>query len=132
MDATLERYGTGSGIPLGVGVGSVAALLAGLGSDIAVVAAFGASGGLVVGGFAGRYAEEHLGEENWAYRVAAFTLLVSLLVGGLLGALTAWMVVEPLWVGFLAGSAAGGAFSLLVSSTLVSKGRSLRSSRPTA
>jgi hypothetical protein len=120
MTTSLEQYGTGIGIPLGAGVGATAALLAGLG------AGFGVLGGLVVGGFAGRYAETTLGRENWADRVVAVTLLVSLLAGGLLGVLTAWMVEGSMTVGFLDGSAAGGAFSLLTSATLITAGRDRR------
>lgn len=123
MASHLESYGTGSGIPLGVGVGAVAATLAGVQSEFAVVTGFGVLGGIVAGGLAGRYTGASLGHENWAYRVVAYTLFVSLLVGGLLGALSAWMVDASMPAGFLAGGAAGGAFGLLLSGVLVAAGR---------
>lgn len=123
MTSTLEQYGTGSGIPFGAGIGATAATVAGVGEQLAVVAGFGVIGGLVVGGFAGRFAAENLDRANWERRVVAFTLLVSLLVGGLLGALTGWMVDGPVLRGFLVGAGAGGVFSLLMSSTLVATGR---------
>jgi len=132
MATDLENYGTGSGIALGVGVGGTAAVVAGIQGEFAVVAAFGAIGGLIVGGFAGRFAETALGRENWASRVLAYTLLVSLLVGGLLGALTGWMVDASIPLGFLGGSAAGGALSLLMGGVLVSTGRKRRPAEPSA
>lgn len=60
---------------------------------------------------------------NWWYRVVAFTLFVSLLVGSLLGMLTAWMVNAPLVDGMLGGGTTGGVFSLLMSGILISAGR---------
>ncbi len=123
MASELERYGTGSGIPLGLGVGATAALVANIQAEFAVVAAFGAMRGLVVGGFAGRFAETDGRRDNWPYRLLGFTLLVSLLVGGSLGALTAWMVDGAIPGGVLGGSAAGGAFSSLMWATLVVTGR---------
>jgi quinol-cytochrome oxidoreductase complex cytochrome b subunit len=119
MASELETYGTGIGIPYGFGAGAAAALFAGLQAEFAVVAMFGAMGGLVVGGFTGRYAEQTPPAERWEYRVVAFTLIVSLLGGGLLGALTAWMVDTSLTIGFMGGAAAGGAFSLLMGTTLI-------------
>jgi hypothetical protein len=119
MVSELERYGTGSGIPLGLGVGATAALVANIQVEFAVVAAFGAMGGLVVGGFAGRFAEADGSGGDWAYRLLGFTLFVSLLVGGSLGALTAWMVDGSVASGALGGSAAGGAFCILMWATLV-------------
>ncbi len=80
-------------------------------------------GGLVVGGFAGRFTAEHLDRPNWERRVVAFTLLVSLFVGGLLGALTGWMVDGPILPGFLVGAGTGGVFSFLLSGTLVATAR---------
>lgn len=132
MATKLEEYGTGGGIPLGAGVGATAALLAGLQSEFAVVTGFGVLGGLVVGGFAGRFAEQNLDRVNWTHRVVAYTLLASLLVGGLLGALTAWMVDGSVIVGTTGGSAAGGAFGLLVSAALLSAGRERRLGEPAA
>lgn len=123
MTSELERYGAGSGIPLGLGVTATAATLAGVQSEFALVAAFGASGGLVVGGFAGRFADSHLPRENGVYRVVTFTLFVSLLVGGALGVLTAWTVTATLLDGVLSGAATGGVFSLLLAGVLVTKGR---------
>lgn len=123
MTSTLEQYGTGSGIPFGVGIGASAAVLSGVSEQLAVVAGFGMVGGLVVGGFAGRFTAENLDRTNWELRVVAFTLLVSLLVGGLLGALTGWMVDGPILRGVLVGAGSGGIFSLLMSSTLVASGR---------
>jgi hypothetical protein len=123
MDDSFEQYGTGSGLVLGAGVGATAALVAGLQSEMAVLAGFGASGGLVVGSAAGRFLGSHRQRENWIARVVAFTLLVSLLVGGLLGALTGWMVDGSLADGVFGGSTAGGAFSLLLSGVLVAAGR---------
>lgn len=123
MASSLERYGTGSGIPLGVGIGATAASLAGLQSEFAVVVAFGAMGGVVVGGFAGRFAEESRDDERWKFRVMAFTHLVSLLAGGTLGGLTAWMVGGALGAGVVSGTATGGAFGLLLGSVLVAAGR---------
>ena len=58
--------------------------------------------------------------------MVAFTLLVSLLLlllGGLFGALTGWMVDGPILRGFLAEGGAGGVCNLLMSSTLVVTGR---------
>lgn len=123
MTSSLEQYGTGSGIPFGAGIGATAATLSGVGEQLAVVAGFGVMGGLVVGGFAGRFTAENIDRPNWERRVVAFTLLVSLLVGGLLGALTGWMVDGPILRGFLVGAGAGGVFSLLLSGTLVATGR---------
>lgn len=123
VTSSLEQYGTGGGIPFGVGIGVAVAVLSGVDSQLAVVSGFGMIGGLVVGGFAGRYADANLDRNNWELRVMAFTLLVSLLVGGLLGALTGWMVDGPVLRGFLVGAGAGGVFSLMLSSTLVAIGR---------
>ncbi|WP_336000235.1 hypothetical protein [Halorientalis halophila] len=123
MTSTLEQYGTGSGIPFGAGIGATAATLSGVGEQFAVVTGFGVMGGLVVGGFAGRFTAEHLDRPNWERRVVAFTLLVSLFVGGLLGALTGWMVDGPILPGFLVGAGTGGVFSFLLSGTLVATAR---------
>lgn len=123
MTSSFEQYGTGSGLAFGVGIGATAAVLSGVDSHLAVVAGFGMIGGLVVGGSAGRFADANLERTNWERRVVAFTLLVSLLAGGLLGALTGWMIDGPILRGFLIGAGAGGVFSLLLSSTLVAIGR---------
>jgi hypothetical protein len=123
MVTTPEQYGTGAGIAIGAGLGGTAASLAGLSSEFAVITGFGVAGGLVAGGFAGRFTDVSRTHDNWRYRVVAFTLSVSLLVGSLLGMLTAWMVEAPLVDGLLGGGATGGAFSLLMSSILVSAGR---------
>lgn len=122
MATTLAQYGTGSGIAIGAGIGATAASLAGLSSELAVITGFGVAGGLVVGGFAGRFTDANRDRNNWKYRVVAFTLFVSLLVGSLLGMLTAWMVDGALVDGILGGGATGGAFSLLMSGILVSAG----------
>jgi hypothetical protein len=125
VSTSLERYGAGSGISFGVGIGATAAVLSGTGSELGVIAGFGAIGGLTVGGFAGRFTESTLSEANWELRVVAYTLFVSLLVGGLLGTLTGWMVDGPFVRGFAVGSGAGGAFSLLLSGVLVAAARKL-------
>lgn len=129
MTDTLQQYGTGIGIPLGAAIGALTAILTGTSSELGLLAGFGVSGGLVVGGFAGWFADSNRSRENWGFRVTAFTLFVSLLVGGLIGALAAWSIDGPLTVGFLVGSGAGGAFSLFLSAILISTARR-DSSRP--
>jgi hypothetical protein len=124
MVDTLQRFGAGVGIPLGAGIAATAALLSGVGAEYGVVVAFGVVGGLVVGGFAGQFAEGDPTHERWALRLVAFTLLVSLLAGSLLGLLTAWTVDGSLSAGVAVGSAAGGAFSLLLSGVLFAEARS--------
>lgn len=123
MVTTLEQYGTGGGIPIGGGIGGTAALIAGLQSEFAVFFGFGVAGGLVVGGFAGRFTDENLSHTNWQYRVIEYTLLVSLAAGGLLGVLSAWMVDGPYTTGILAGGATGGIFGLFMSAILIAAGR---------
>lgn len=123
MTDELQRIGSGVGIPLGAGLGATAALLSGVSTEYGVVVAFGVVGGLVVGGFAGQFADENRTHEQWALRLVAFTLLVSLLAGSLLGLLTAWMVDGSLLVGLAVGNAAGGAFALLSSGILLAQAR---------
>jgi cytochrome bd-type quinol oxidase subunit 2 len=132
MATTLEQYGTGGGLAIGAGIGATAASLAGITSEFAVIVGFGIMGGLVVGGFAGRFTDENSDRDNWQYRVVAYTLFVSLLVGSLLGVLTAWMVDASLINGVFGGGATGGAFSLLMSWILVSAGRKELQSQSTA
>ncbi|MFC7028396.1 hypothetical protein ACFQJ5_13865 [Halomicroarcula sp. GCM10025324] len=132
METTLEQYGTGGGIAIGAGIGATAASLAGLTSEFAVIIGFGIMGGLVVGGFAGRFTDVNRDHDNWQYRVVAYTLFVSLLTGSLLGLLTAWMVDASLVNGTFGGSATGGAFSLLMSWILISAGRKEIQSQATA
>jgi hypothetical protein len=78
MVTALEQYGTGGGIPIGAGIGGTAAMITGLQFEFAVVAGFGAADGLVIGGFAGRFTDANLNQENWQYRVVGFTLFVSI------------------------------------------------------
>jgi cytochrome bd-type quinol oxidase subunit 2 len=132
MATTLEQYGTGSGIAIGAGTGATAASLAGISSEFAVTLGFGIAGGLVVGGFAGRFTEANRNHDNWRSRVAAYTLLVSLLVGSLLGLLTAWTVDGSLLDGMLGGGATGAVFSFLLSGILISAGRNEQQSQSTA
>ncbi|MUV56560.1 hypothetical protein [Halogeometricum sp. CBA1124] len=122
----IQQYATGSGIALGAGVGATAATVSGVDSQLGIVVGLDVSGGLVVGGFAGRFAESNLQAENWELRLGAFTLLVSLLVGGLLGTLVGWMVDGSLLHGFLVGSGVGGLFSHLMSGTVIMTGRKHR------
>lgn len=100
-----------------------AASLAGISSEFAVITGFGIMGGLVVGGFAGRFTDANIDRDNWRRRVMAYTLFVSLLAGSLLGLLTAWMGDGSLINGVLGGAATGGAFSLLMSGMLISAER---------
>ena len=123
MVTTVEQYGTGGGIPIGAGIGGTAAMITGLQSEFAVLAGFGAAGGLVIGGFAGRFADANLDQENWQYRVVGFTLFVSIAVGALLGGLSAWMVDGSLTTGLFAGGATGGVFSIFMIVILISAGR---------
>lgn len=123
MATTLEQYGTGAGIAIGAGIGGTAASLAGLTAEFAMMTGFGVAGGLVVGGFAGRVTEATRDRGNWRYRVVAFTLFASLLVGSLFGLLAAWTVDASLVEGVLGGGVTGGAFGLLLSAVLVSAGR---------
>lgn len=81
MVTTLEQYGTGGGISLGAGFGGTAAMVAGLQAEFAILTGFGVAGGLVVGGFAGRFTDTNPDQENWQYRVVAFTVFVSIGVG---------------------------------------------------
>lgn len=85
MVTTVEQYGTGGGIPIGAGIGGTAAMITGLQSEFAVLAGFGVAGGLVIGGFVGRFADANLDQTNWQYRLVGFTLFVSVVVGALLG-----------------------------------------------
>ena len=123
MVTTVEQYGTGGGIPIGAGIGGTAAIITGLQSEFTVLAGFGAAGGLVIGGFAGRFTEANLNQTNWQYRVVGFTLFVSIAVGALLGGLSAWMVDGSLTTGLAAGGATGGMFSIFMSVILISAGR---------
>ena len=123
MTDKLQTYGPGAGIALGAGVGATAAVVSGVASELGVVTGFGVGGGLVVGAFAGRFADSSLARGDWALRVVAATLLVSLFVGGLLGALLSWTLAEPATGGVVTGSAAGGAFGLLLAGVLVAAGR---------
>lgn len=123
MATTLEQYGTGGGIAIGAGIGGTAASLAGLTAEFAVITGFGVVGGLVAGGFAGRVTDTDRGRDNWWFRVVAYTLFASLLLGALLGMLTAWMVDASLINGLLGGGATGTAFSFLMSGILISVGR---------
>lgn len=123
MVTTLEQYGTGGGIPIGAGISGIAAMITGLQSEFAVLAGFGAAGGLVIGGFAGRFADANLDQTNWQYRLVGFTLFVSIVVGALLGGLSAWMVDLSLTTGLFAGGATGGVFSIFMSVILISAGR---------
>ncbi|MFA9516873.1 hypothetical protein ACERIT_06605 [Halopenitus sp. H-Gu1] len=132
MVTTLEQYGTGGGIPIGAGIGGTAAMITGLQSEFAVLAGFGAAGGLVVGGFAGRFTDGNLNHDNWQYRVLAYTLFVSLTVGVFLGILTAWMVDGSYTIGAVAGSATGGVFGIFMSGILISASRKERTSESTA
>lgn len=124
MNETFERYASGIGLPIGAGIGGTAALVADISAEFAIVTAFGGVGGLVVGGFAGRYAATSRGERNWALRLLAVTLLVGLAAGASLGVLTAWMVDGSLAAGVVAGSTAGGLFSHLLGGILVLAERS--------
>ena len=123
MVTTVEQYGTGGGIPIGAGIGGTAAMITGLQSEFAVLAGFGAAGGLVIGGFAGRFTDANLNQENWQYRMVVFTLFVSIVVGAVLGGLSAWMVDRSLTTGLFAGGATGGVFSIFMSAILISAGR---------
>jgi hypothetical protein len=127
MVTTLEQYGTGGGIPIGGGIGGTAALIAGLQSEFAVLFGFGVAGGLVVGGFGGRFTGENLSHTSWQYRVIAYMLLAGLAAGGLLGILVAWMVDGSYATGVLAGGATGGIFSLVMSGILIAAGRKIHS-----
>lgn len=119
MDVDIARYGAGGGIALGAGIGGTAATFAGLHAEFALLAGFGVSGGLLVGALAGRFANSNLDRENWQYRVVAFTLALSLAVGAVFGALTAWIMSVSLVSGFLGGGATGGVFSLLLAGVLL-------------
>jgi len=77
----------------------------------------------VIGGFAGRFTDANLNQDNWQYRVAGFTLFVSIAVGTLLGGLSAWMVDGSLTTGLVAGGATGGVFSIFMSVIVISAGR---------
>lgn len=132
MATTLAQYGTGSGLAIGAGVGATAASIAGITSEFAVIVGFGVVGGLVVGGFAGRFTEAKSDGPNWQYRVVAYTVFVSLLAGSLLGSLTAWMVDAAFVEGGLGGGATGCAFGLLMSGILISTERKARRSRSPA
>jgi len=123
MVTTVEQYGTGGGIPIGAGIGGTAAMVTGLQSEFAVLAGFGVAGGLVVGGFAGRFTDANLNQENWQYRVVGFTLFVSIVVGAFLGGLSAWMVDRSLTTGLFSGGATGGVFSIFMIVILISAGR---------
>jgi len=131
MVAPLEQYGTGGGIPIGAGIGGTAAMIAGLQSEFAVLAAFGAAGGLVVGGFAGRFTDGNLNYDNWQYRVLVYTLFVGVGVGAFLGILAAWMVDGSYPTGVVAGGVTGGVFGIFMSAILISAGRKERTSEPT-
>ncbi|WP_255149075.1 hypothetical protein [Halorarius halobius] len=132
MTDGLRRYGAGAGIPLGAGIGATAAVVAGLSGELALVAGFGVVGGLLVGGLAGGYADENRGDDGWELRLLAVAVLFSLLVGGVLGALTAWTVDAAVPVGYAVGSAAGGLFGLLLSGVLLAAARSEESGGPAA
>ncbi|MFB6068505.1 MAG: hypothetical protein ABEJ90_01090 [Halobacterium sp.] len=123
MTQSLQQYGVGAGIPLGAGVAATAATVAGLGDQLAVVTGFGVAGGLLVGAFAGLYADSLPAGPDWARRLAAVTVLASAFGGVVLGALTAWTASVDLLAGAGAGGAAGGAFGVLLSGVLVAAGR---------
>lgn len=123
MADTYQRYGAGVGLALGAGIGGTAATLSGLGGDLALLTGFGVAGGLVVGGAVGRYADENRERDDRRQRLVAVAVLFSLLVGGLLGALAAWMSGSALPEGYAVGSAAGGLFGLLLSGVLLAAAR---------
>lgn len=70
--------------------------------------------------------------ENWKRRVVAYTLAMSLLVGALLGELTAWLVNTSLTDGMLSGDAMGGAFDLFMAAVLGTAEQRQRPSESTA
>jgi hypothetical protein len=82
MTTRLERYGTGSGIAFGAGVGGTAGALAGVGSDFGVVVAFGVIGGLVTGGFVGRFADGRREREDWATTTLTYAVGVGIVAVG--------------------------------------------------
>lgn len=127
MDPTLTQYGTGAGIALGAGISATAAAVAGVESTLGLIIAFGVGGGLVVGCTAGQYGHESWRASRWGLRVLAVTLFVSLLVGGFLGGLSAWVLDRAVQSGIWAGGAVGGVFSLFVGTAIVLTGRKLLS-----
>lgn len=124
MVDTYRQYGAGVGLALGAGVGATTATLSGLGGELVVLTGFGVAGGLVVGAFVGRYADETRARHDWRRRLVAVAVLCSLLVGGVLGALAAWTAGSALPEGYAVGSAAGGLFGLLLSGVLLTAARS--------
>lgn len=129
---TLRNYGAGAGLALGAGIAATTAVLVGPSVNYATAVGYGASGGLVVGAFAGLLVASSIGRDGWALRLTAGTLFVALAVGSLLGAVAAWTVDASLFDGATAGGAAGGALGLLLSAVLVAAGRRRPGAEPPA
>jgi hypothetical protein len=123
MADSLTNYGSGIGLSLGLGVAVVTAMVTGMGSELGTVAGFGISAGLLAGAFAGLFADANVARGDWERRVLAFTLFVSLSVGGVFGSLSAWLFGKQLFAGLLAGSGAGGVFGATMGGILLLAGR---------
>lgn len=128
MSDSLMSYGTSLGMILGGGIAGTTAVLAGMGPDLPLAFGFGIGGGLGAGVLSGTFADQQRSRKDWVRRTVAFTLFVGVSVGGLLGAVSAWMVDGSLVMGLFAGEAAGGFFGLLLSLLFVLTGRTARRS----